>query len=634
MSRMSFFPTPYPDELFYSVLCRYHMRCGNPAVGVTNREMGMYKVGQNVYLPQVIGNLAAIFSPETNLTAEFFTNETTIFPFISPFMPEQQRKSVISLLKDNAAKSSAYKTSGFSRLEIAKWKCLRYCEKCWQDDIRVYGEAYWHRIHILPGLVICPVHGTLIQDSEVLISNIGRQFSPASFELAGSTKAETYFSDETRKNLHALSQDGAWLLKNGYSLPPLEDTLQKYAAILGTKGFLNLNKTKTKSDELDRAIRLFYGNDVLNTFGISSDETIPWSSRIFYRKNGISSPLWHLLLIRFLAGSASTFFTEQYQNPQPYGAGPWPCKNPVCEQYSHDVIAEIDIIYDQLRFKADFECPHCGFVYRRSNGGRLDEQTLSSSRFMIVDYGWKWEETLSQYLKDGMPVMKIMELMHCGFRTVMSFGVQKGFFTEDRVPKNYHYSRKKEKPKFPAARSDLQAKYRKQLQSAISSNPSISRSWLQSHYSAAYHWLKKNDPQWCEENLPKPRRYGSDWAAKDKIYCEQVKEAISSLLESPGKPIWITLRILERRIGYLALAQNISLGHLPLTKEYLDEHLETRSDWNKRKIRWAAGMIYESGKRPYPSSVRLMAGLTTKTFNLFREYANDYISQLLEINND
>ena len=25
-----FFPTPYPDELWYSVICRYHIRSGNP----------------------------------------------------------------------------------------------------------------------------------------------------------------------------------------------------------------------------------------------------------------------------------------------------------------------------------------------------------------------------------------------------------------------------------------------------------------------------------------------------------------------------------------------------------------------------------------------------------------------------
>lgn len=28
---ISFFPMPYPDELWYSVICRYHIRSGNPS---------------------------------------------------------------------------------------------------------------------------------------------------------------------------------------------------------------------------------------------------------------------------------------------------------------------------------------------------------------------------------------------------------------------------------------------------------------------------------------------------------------------------------------------------------------------------------------------------------------------------
>ena len=28
MKRLSFFPTPYPDECFYSIFCRYYVRSG------------------------------------------------------------------------------------------------------------------------------------------------------------------------------------------------------------------------------------------------------------------------------------------------------------------------------------------------------------------------------------------------------------------------------------------------------------------------------------------------------------------------------------------------------------------------------------------------------------------------------
>lgn len=36
---ISFFPTPYPDELWYSVICRYHIRNGNYCAKHTMRQL-------------------------------------------------------------------------------------------------------------------------------------------------------------------------------------------------------------------------------------------------------------------------------------------------------------------------------------------------------------------------------------------------------------------------------------------------------------------------------------------------------------------------------------------------------------------------------------------------------------------
>ena len=36
---ISFFPTPYPDELWYSVICRYHVHSGNYCAKHTMRQL-------------------------------------------------------------------------------------------------------------------------------------------------------------------------------------------------------------------------------------------------------------------------------------------------------------------------------------------------------------------------------------------------------------------------------------------------------------------------------------------------------------------------------------------------------------------------------------------------------------------
>ena len=627
MSRLFFFPTPYPDELFYSVLCRYHMRCGVPSTGITNREVGGFKVGQSIYLPQTVGRLSSMLPSEMGLTAEDVLKETTIFPYIKPFIPEERGRRATEILTSSEP-NNLHNATGFSRLELPKWKHLRYCKECWKDDLRVYGEAYWHRLHLLPGVMVCPVHGTVISDSNLLIANLTREFHPASFALATLKVAEQY-TRKLKEQLISLSEDSAWLLQNGYTLLSLENTLERYLVLLNIRGFLNLSRTKTKSKELDDALRDYYGDALLGLLEINSGERIPWSRKLFYRKGGLSNPLWHLLLMRFLAGSAEAFFMEQRQKLLPYGSGPWPCRNPVCEHHLENTITVIEEKYELSRFKATFKCPRCGFAYCRSNGGQT---TLppQSVRIYTVDYGWLWESMMMRHLKDGIPVMKIMELMHCGYRTVMEFGVANGFFPHERIPKKYFYGKQGKTDKAEnLSDEDLGELYREQWKAAVATAPSASRSDLMRRFPLAYRWLRENDLQWYEMNSPSSRKSRMNWGEKDVKYLKQVTAAFDVMLAIPGKPLWITLRAMERYAGINNLYQLLKAERLPLTKTFLDSHIESRADWSKRKVRWAVECICGTGEQPCISAVQLMTGITPKVFDSFRDYANEQISQLL-----
>lgn len=47
---ISFFPSPYPDELWYSVICRYHVHSGNYCAKHTLRQL----YGDNFCAPSLI----------------------------------------------------------------------------------------------------------------------------------------------------------------------------------------------------------------------------------------------------------------------------------------------------------------------------------------------------------------------------------------------------------------------------------------------------------------------------------------------------------------------------------------------------------------------------------------------------
>ena len=49
---------------------------------------------------------------------------------------------------------------------------------CIESDTRIYGEPYWHRIHQLPGVYICPIHGSVIIDSGVELDDLRRDYYP------------------------------------------------------------------------------------------------------------------------------------------------------------------------------------------------------------------------------------------------------------------------------------------------------------------------------------------------------------------------------------------------------------------------------------------------------------------------
>ena len=60
---------------------------------------------------------------------------------------------------------------------------LRYCPECVRNDIRKYGETYWHRLVQLPGVQYCPEHGSRIRDSAAPIEELRVRVYPASYML-------------------------------------------------------------------------------------------------------------------------------------------------------------------------------------------------------------------------------------------------------------------------------------------------------------------------------------------------------------------------------------------------------------------------------------------------------------------
>src|SRR5690606_31313428 len=64
--------------------------------------------------------------------------------------------------------------SGMMASSIRSNTYIRFCKNCYIEDIRRYGEGYWHRMHQIPGVDVCIEHETNLQDSNVRINQANK----------------------------------------------------------------------------------------------------------------------------------------------------------------------------------------------------------------------------------------------------------------------------------------------------------------------------------------------------------------------------------------------------------------------------------------------------------------------------
>ena len=386
MTPISFFPTPYPDETLYSVICRYWLKSGCPAYRNLSEELFGRRVILNTYVPQCIGVFTLKVPQETGLTPDYFIARTTAFPYFAPFLTQSRTDAFLEYMKKAEYTSkNNYFALGTGKLRQPKNLYMRFCESCRKEDVEQFGETYWRRIHQMNGVLMCHRHMEPLMNSKILIPLANSYFYPASDEPAQKGTPFGSFSDAVAEKLIALSADTDWLLGNGTLHGGSDKTYEKYDFWLRAIGFRALHG-RTQQKKIFQAVRETYGDEFLNLVKAYDEyDTTTWPKRILFYPEKLVHPMFHLLLIQLLAGSVQAFFESECEKPLPYGKGPWPCRNPICPHNRQDVIESISIRYDRGFYRTLFECPHCGFAYRRKHP--IPKERQYDEYVYISEYG-------------------------------------------------------------------------------------------------------------------------------------------------------------------------------------------------------------------------------------------------------
>src|SRR5439155_2575953 len=136
-----------------------------------------------------------------------------------------------------------------------------------------------------------------------------------------------------------IATDAQYLLE--HSPGPREKLFfrQQYRSLLAQKGFTKQSSFIRLNDYL-QAFTEYYSPELLALLQcdlkLSGPPEHSWLARMTYLEQPnariiVRHPLYHILAIRFLHSTEEKFFLNNFKAPAPFGPGPWPCLNPVCD---------------------------------------------------------------------------------------------------------------------------------------------------------------------------------------------------------------------------------------------------------------------------------------------------------------
>lgn len=165
---IAFFPEIYPDELLYSQLARYHKRSGYARYAFT--VMDIYKNDTTVHPSVEFVNKYTADAMKwitKDYTWEYIIEHHTMSSAYIRFLPKLRREEAIKGLR-----SCEGNWKNLMCLPVLNEKrYIRYCPHCTKEDREKYGETFWHRVHQVPRIKVCPKHRCFLENSDIVISS-------------------------------------------------------------------------------------------------------------------------------------------------------------------------------------------------------------------------------------------------------------------------------------------------------------------------------------------------------------------------------------------------------------------------------------------------------------------------------
>lgn len=578
--KLSFFPTPYPDECLYSIFCRYYVRSGisSPTVA-TKRFFGCDKslLASTVYFPRKLERLDYWVNPNSGITGRKLICEHTAYPYHSISYVDDIYRRMEEAIQDGIPPDGI---EDLIRRMVGKCKYtftgqyLRYCPACAREDIGKHGEAYWHRLPQMPGVKFCLKHRCGIKNSSISFERMRVKIYPASYVLRNMNDRMECMESQYREEYFSIAQETAWLLEHGRKFGGHKPISSKYRGFMKKQNYADFHGTSINGDALRHDFVGKYGEAFIEELLPYDGDPLYWL-RYLQESIGFNlRPLHHILLMRFFAGTVENFFHMEVKEELPYGSGPWPCANKLCSHYQKDVTLQTGIRKMGNEVWAWFECPYCGMRYRRSDRGQSFEEYLKKP--CISDRGFIYEERLKECLSNPeLSLNAIANTLGVGANTIGQYAKKNGIDVKKRRKASY-YSGNADKGE------GASAYYKRRVREDLEKTLVMSCRDLKERVPGAYEYLVHKESEWIHARLiheyDKPR-----WDGWGETALVELKAAYAEIQLSGDTRKRMNISWLARVAGINRDDIYGRLRYLPEMQKFFDEVCETQEEWIQRR---------------------------------------------------
>lgn len=603
------FPDPHPDELLYSACARHGDRMRYPNRADVVKELFVSSSATAVLeLPNRLNYLVENLPSGHLYTTDLLIDGHTLFPLYAPFLSMEAAQRVRSAMT-TSGRNLTQTYLGLATDHIGRPDQLRFCPVCLLKDRESHGEAYWHRVHQINGVEVCPSHAVFLETSDVHLAN--RSYPNAFTSIEESVKNVTprFLNLEDRRHnlLLKLARDAAWLLNWRGPYHGSTNLRNRYFDLLLQQGYA-FYSGRLQTRKLLKDFLSFFPPGMLECFRCTIKERgLNWLQRLVIKiyAEAFRHPLRHLLLMTFLGRTAEQIFTS-FEESKPFGDGPWPCLNKAADHFRQLAITncKVDgVCYREAGHtpRGTFTCS-CGFVYVRLGPDRSQEDRFRLTR--VASYGHVWDDKLRELWHSPIPLEEVglrLNVSRCAIKWQvrrLSFPSIREMPLEAIQHEDVSASKAAELHTVEMA---LGARRREWLDH-FNVHPGASRSELTITGASLYKWLKEHDGEWVEAHLPSnctppppPKRL--DYGTEDKKLAKDIVDAARKIINQPGLPVRITITAIIREVGR-GLWISVRDEKFPRTARAIAKHTESMETFSLRRVQWAESYYSTQGICP------------------------------------